>query len=252
MNRYSILLGAATLLCVNADMPARAADAPQSSTSGSVTVVNDYLFRGLSQTNRDPALQAGIEYDHSSGWYIGAWGSNISWLSDLSSSAAPVSSSLEVDAYTGYRGSFGGDWTYDAGLYEYYYPGSYPGGFVRPYTLEGYASLGWKGATLKYSHAFTNLFGFADSKNSDYLDLSWNYEFVPNWVLNTHVGHQTVKHNAGFAYTDWKLGVTRNFAHGYSVSLGYYDTNASKALYTNAHGHYVGRATAILSLGKAF
>lgn len=252
MKRCTVMICAAALLLAGVDMPTRAADAPLSTTTGGVTLVNDYLFRGLSQTNRKPAAQAGIEYDHSSGWYFGAWGSNVSWLSDASSSTTPISSSLEVDVYAGHRGSLGGDWTYDVGLYEYYYPGSYPSGFVLPYTLEGYAALGWKSVSLKYSHAFTNLFGFADSKNSDYLDLSWNYEFVPNWLINAHVGHQTVKHNPGFSYTDWKLGVTRNFEHGYSVSLGYYDTNARKALYTNAYSHYLGRATAILSLGKTF
>ena len=159
-----------------------AEDAPASSVAGSVAVVNDYLFRGLSQTNWKPAIQPGIEYDHASGWYVGGWGSNISWLSDASSHGATISSSVELDFYTGYRGSFGGDWSYDVGLYEYYYPGTYPRGFTRPYTTEGYASLGFKGITLKYSHAFTNLFGFADSKHSGYVDLSYSYEFSPGWT----------------------------------------------------------------------
>ncbi|MEP6898671.1 MAG: TorF family putative porin [Rhodanobacter sp.] len=230
----------------------QADDAPASKVVGSVSVVNDYLFRGLSQTNRKPALQPGIEYDDASGWYVGAWGSNVSWLSDLSTSDAPVSSSVELDFYTGYRGSFNADWSYDIGLYEYYYPGTYPAGFTRPYTTEAYASLGWKGITLKYSHAFTNLFGFADSKNSDYVDLSWNYEFSPSWTLNTHVGHQDVSNTPGFAYYDWKVGVTKAFANGYTVALGYYDTNAARGGYTNSYDHYVGRATGVLSLAKSF
>jgi uncharacterized protein (TIGR02001 family) len=230
----------------------RAAEAPASQVSGSVAVVNDYLFRGLSQTNRKLAVQPAIEYDHASGWYVGGWASNVSWLSDASTSAAPISNSLEVDVYTGYRGSLGSDWSYDVGLYEYYYPGTYPAGFTRPYTTEGYVALAWKGVSLKYSHAFTNLFGFYDSKNSGYLDLSYNYAFIPGWTLNLHAGHQDVKNVPGASYSDWKLGVTKAFDHGYSVSLGYYDTNASRSVYTNAYGHYVGRATGVLSLGKSF
>ncbi|WP_158881028.1 TorF family putative porin [Rhodanobacter sp. L36] len=232
--------------------PCQADDAPASKVIGSVSIVNDYLFRGLSQTNQKPAVQPGIEYDHASGWYVGAWGSNVSWLSDVSTSEVPVSSSVELDFYTGYRGSFNADWSYDVGLYEYYYPGSYPAGFTRPYTTEAYASLGFKGITLKYSHAFSNLFGFADSKNSDYLDLSYNYEFSPSWTLNAHVGHQDVSNNPGFAYYDWKLGVTKAFASGYSIALGYYDTNAARSGYTNRFDHYVGRATGVLSLAKSF
>lgn len=227
-------------------------DAPANKLVGSVAVVNDYLFRGLSQTNREPAVQPGIEYDHASGWYVGAWGSNVSWLSDVSTSAAPVSSSVELDFYAGYRGSLAADWSYDVGLYEYYYPGSYPAGFTRPYTTEAYASLTWKGLSLKYSHAFSNLFGFAGSKHSGYVDLSYNLEFTPGWTLNAHVGHQNVRHVSGASYSDWKLGVTRAFAHGYAVSLGYYDTDASRGIYTNAYGHYLGRATGILALSKSF
>jgi uncharacterized protein (TIGR02001 family) len=243
---------AVLLLVVFGAVPAIAGEVPASSWSGSVTVVNDYLFRGLSQTNQKPAVQPGIEYDHASGWYAGAWASNISWLSDTSTSGAPLSSSLEVDFYTGFRGRFATDWSYDVGLYEYYYPGTYPPGFTRPYTTEAYASLGWKGASLKYSHAFTNLFGFPGSKNSSYVDLSWNVEFSPSWTLNTHVGHQDVANTPGFAYTDWKLGVSKSFGGGYSVALGYYDTNARQSSYTNAYGHFVGRATGILTLSKSF
>jgi uncharacterized protein (TIGR02001 family) len=243
---------AVLLFVVSGAMPVIADEAPAGSWSGSVAVVNDYLFRGLSQTNQKPAVQPGIEYDHAGGWYAGAWASNISWLSDTSTTAAPLSSSLEIDFYTGFRGSFATDWSYDVGLYEYYYPGNYPPGFTRPYTTEAYASLGWKGASLKYSHSFTNLFGFPHSRGSNYLDLSWNYEFIPCWTLNTHIGHQNVANTPGFAYTDWKVGVAKSFDGGYSVSLGYYDTNANAGNYTNAYGHFLGRATGILTLSKSF
>src|SRR6185437_2908745 len=65
-------------------------------------------------------------------------------------------------------------------------------------------------------------------------------------------GHQRVANTPGFSYADWKLGVTRAFSHGYSVALGYYDTNAKRTAYTNAYGHFVGRATGVLTLSKAF
>ena len=100
--------------------------APASPWVGSATLTSDYLFRGLTQTNAKTALQAGLEYDFTSGLYAGFWGSSISWLSDTSTSKARVSSNVELDFYTGYRGKFNDDWGYDAGLYTYYYPGSYP------------------------------------------------------------------------------------------------------------------------------
>lgn len=244
---------AVALPCAVASMAsARADESPASQWAGSAGAVSDYLFRGISQTGRKPAVQAGIEFDHASGWYLGGWGSNVSWLSDGSTSAAPISSSVELDAYGGWRGSFGGDWSVDAGVYRYQYPGSYPAGFTLPNTTEGYAALAWKGVSLKYSYAFTDLFGYAGSEHGSYVDLSWNQPFAAGWLLNAHVGHQYVANVPGASYSDWKLGVTRNFAGNWSVALGYCDTNADRAVYTNAHGRYLGRAAAVLSLARSF
>ena len=245
-------VAAVPMVMASALAPALAGEAPASKWVGSAGVVNDYLFRGMSQTNRKPAVQAGVEFDHASGWYLGGWGSNVSWLSDASTSVAPISSSVELDLYGGWRGSFGGDWSYDVGVYRYQYPGSYPAGFVLPNTTEAYAALAWKSVSLKYSYALTDLFGYADSEHSGYVDLAWNQEFAPGWLLNAHVGHQQVENVAGASYSDWKLGVTRNFGSGWSAALGYYDTNANASVYTNARGHYLGRATAVLSLARSF
>ncbi|UJJ60033.1 TorF family putative porin [Rhodanobacter denitrificans] len=237
---------------VIAPMSARAGDAPASRWLGSAGVVSDYLFRGLSQTDRRPAVQAGVEFDHAGGGYVGGWGSNVSWLADASTSTAPISSSVELDLYAGWRGDVGGGWSWDAGLYRYQYPGSYPRGFTRPHTTEGYAALAWKSVSLKYSYAFTDLFGYAGSRHSGYLDLSWSREFAPGWLLNAHVGHQHVANVPGTSYSDWKLGVTRNFGSGWSLALGYCDTDARRAAYTNARGHYLGGATAVLSVARSF
>ena len=72
--------------------------------SGSVTVVSDYLFRGVTQTNENPALQGGVTWNHDSGFYAGAWGSSISWLSDAD---PDVSSQVELDGFIGYAADFG-------------------------------------------------------------------------------------------------------------------------------------------------
>ena len=90
---------------------------------------------------RAPAAQAGVEYAADSGFYAGTWGSNVSWLSDYSAAGSPVSSSLELDAYAGYRGKFGEHVSYDVGALYYWYPGDYPAGFNSPDTAEIYAGL---------------------------------------------------------------------------------------------------------------
>jgi uncharacterized protein (TIGR02001 family) len=64
-----------------ADTPANPEDAG-SPIAANVTIVNDYRYRGLTQSNFKPAIQGGFDYAHESGFYIGNWNSSISWISD--------------------------------------------------------------------------------------------------------------------------------------------------------------------------
>lgn len=250
MTAHRALLPFAAIALAAVAAPAFADDAPAPDWTfpGSASLTSDYIFRGLTQTNKDPALQAGIEFDHASGFYVGAWGSNISWLSDLGG----ISSSLEIDAYLGYRMKFAGDWGLDFGIYTYYYPGDFPGGFTSADTTEIYGAISYGIASLKYSHTLTNAFGFSDSKGSGYLDLSANWEFSPSWVLNGHVGHQRIDGFGDASYTDWKLGVTKNFEGGWSLAFAYFDTNAEESVYTNPYGTFQGRSTGVLTVTKSF
>ena len=231
-----------------------AAGAAQAGVSGSAALTSDYVFRGVSQTNEDPAVQAGVEYAHDSGFYAGAWGSNISWLSDI---PGDISSSLELDGYVGYRGKAGDIFGYDVGVLTYYYPGDFPDGFSRADTTEIYvgatvAPIETLSLGLKYSHALTELFGYVGSEGSGYLDASLNWTFTPGWTLNVHGGKQWIEDNEDFEYTDWKLGVTKAFENGFSVAAAYTDTDAEEALYTNALGTRIADGRFALILAKAF
>lgn len=243
-----IVLLAATLMAIDT----HADGAPSSPWSGSLVFTSDYLFRGISQTDHRPALQGSLEFDQAGGWYVGGWASNVSWLSDGATSARPVSNSLEFDAYAGKRGQFGDGLTWDMGLYAYEYPGRYPPGYTSPGTLEGYAALGWKMLTVKYSRSFGNLFGVTDSEGSDYVEIAWQQPLGKDWALYAHVGRQRVAGHADANYTDWKLGVTRSLGSGWSLSFDWHDTDARRLVYSNLRGDYLGRSTAILSLTKTF
>ncbi len=83
--------------------------------SYNIGLTSNYIFRGTTQTGRNPAVQGGMDYSHASGFYAGIWGSNISWLSDSRLTdpntgedvAAYTKSSMELDLYAGYAGEFG-------------------------------------------------------------------------------------------------------------------------------------------------
>jgi len=223
-------------LAVFAEEPA---PAPADPLSFNVGVVSDYLFRGVSQTHGQPALQGGIDFAHPSGFYIGAWGSNITWVKDFLGKG-----SVEIDVYGGYKNTFGGgDFSYDVGYITYNYPShgsAIPTILANPNTQELYASLGYKWLSAKYSYAtsshFIGWYGGAaydqNTRGSDYLELNANYDLGDGWTLIGHLGKQKVKGSVTTAaikdasYQDWKIGVTKDVGFGV-VGLAYSATNTS-------------------------
>ena len=233
---------------------ARAADAapaPEHTFTSNVTLASEYIYRGIGQTNRKPAIQGGFDYAHSSGLYAGVWASNVSWLSDQAPNVGKISNSIEMDFYGGYKGAVG-DFGYDVGLLQYYYPGDYPAGFNNPNTLEGYVAGSWTFLTLKYSHSFSDLFGWPGSKNSGYLDLTANYELVPTVNLVAHIGRQKVNGSTSgdASYTDYKLGVTKDFS-GTVLGLSYIGTNASNE-YVSLLNKDLGKDRVLFTITRTF
>lgn len=277
----SAALGAAMLLpAMLLPVVAMAADAPAAPASphtvtGNVGLFSQYVFRGLTQTNEKLALQGGADYAHSSGFYAGLWGSNISWISD---GYAPGSSySLELDTYLGFKNAIGTtDFSYDVGFLRYNYPGTQPvAGFAlgtgKADTNELYGALGWKWITAKYSYSLGDTFGVKDARGSDYLDLS---AAVPlgdsGFTLGLHVGKQRYSgtnaplwagsgcaNNSCLDYTDYKVGLNKDWG-GFTWGLAFTNTNAKAlsptgvAIYQNIFGKNVGRSQAVLSVGKTF
>ncbi|HRV79738.1 MAG TPA: TorF family putative porin [Thauera sp.] len=224
----------AALATIAAAGAAHAGDGPFTANVG---LVSDYAYRGSSQTDERPALQGGFDYAHDSGLYAGVWGSNVSWLSD---SNPNVHNSLELDIYGGYKGTIGAI-GYDVGLLQYYYPGSYPKGFNSPNTLEGYVGLSWEFLSFKYSYAFTDLFGYDKSDGSQYYDLGAAVDVGGGFTLAAHVGYSDIKGQDD--YTDWKLGVTKEFG-GFNFGLHYVDTDVNNADLADER--------VILSIAKSF
>ena len=235
--------------------PADAAPPAPFSLSGNFGIFSQYVFRGLTQTDRKPAFQGGFDLAHTSGFYAGTWGSNISWLHDAG--VVAHGGSLEWDFYGGYKYAINEDIGLDVGVLYYYYPGSYVSGATNPDTTELYVGGSWKWLSLKYSHSVSNTFGVAHSRNSGYVDLSANYPVTGDITLNAHVGRQEYGGDSdGFSngdtleYTDWKLGFTWAVS-GWNLGAYYTDTNAKDAGYTLA-GRNIGKATGTVFVQKTF
>ncbi|MFC0167078.1 TorF family putative porin [Pseudoduganella danionis] len=232
---------------------ASSAVSAEHASSYNLAVVTDYRYRGISQTRFRPAVQGGFDYSHSpSGLYAGSWLSTIQWTRDAGGSGM-----LEWDLYAGRRGQLDaqGRYSYDFGVLRYLYPANAlarVSGYANANTTELYAQLGAGPVYLKYSYAVTNLFGFVDSRHSGYLDAGANLELDGGYTLNLHAGRQQVQRNGAASYSDWKLGLTRDFGV-LTGALAVIGTTASKTAYASpADGRYLGKTALQLTLSKVF
>jgi uncharacterized protein (TIGR02001 family) len=197
--------------------------------NGSATVVSDYRFRGLSQTNKRPAIQGSVTVSHSSGVYAGVWGSSID---DYIAAGADQ----EIDLIAGYKKTIGAA-TIDVGAVYYYYPGAeqivpgYASDFFEPYvavsgtlgpvTAKVTANYAPKQSALVYLPS-----GKKESNLYGALDLSAGIPATPISV-SAHLGHNFQRSflSAGLKYTDWSVGATYTYK-AMSFGVSYVDTNA--------------------------
>ena len=223
---------------------------PEHAFTGNFGLFSQYIFRGLTQTNREPAVQGGFDYAHSSGLYAGTWGSNVSWLRD--SGAYRAGGSAEIDFYGGYKATFG-DFALDVGTLYYWYPGdattAAPGapGNPKADSWEVYAGVGWKWLAVKYSYSIRNkTFAVLDSRGTSYLDFTATLPLgdfakpLTGITLIAHWGIQDFRgsdpRNVGgrsndslFSYQDWKLGVSYALPQNFTIGAFYTDTSSASA-----------------------
>jgi len=237
----ALVAGIAVLSCTVA-MQARADEEPGRLTFNA-GAFSQYIFRGLTQTNRRPALQAGADYASRTGLYVGTWLSNISWVSDTNPGAK---SPVEWDLYAGYRRSLSSSVGVDVGILRYAYPGRHGApalGGASPNTTEAFVAVTWNAVSLKYAHAVTNTNGIEHSVGSSYLDFSVNVPLGPTVNGLVHVGRQTVRgqndlteslgttNAALYTYSDFSAGLSARVTQFTSASIVYTRTTAKDAGY---------------------
>ena len=258
--------------------------APQSAHTftGNVGFVSDYRFRGISQTFGLPAIQGGFDYSHTSGLYLGTWASNVS------NNVYANGAGMEWDLYGGYKFEVAKDTNLDFGLLYYWYPGAkfnVPGQEPKYNNTELYGALSYGSFNVKYSHTLSDFFGMnsttmglvcgvnssgvatpncfpanpGGSRGSGYLDLSYTFDLGDKLSLGLHAGHQSVHNYGKLSYTDYKVGLTKEYG-GFTFGAAAIGTNASTDLWRTMNGSQAnGRkfidprgATLVLSVAKSF
>jgi uncharacterized protein (TIGR02001 family) len=240
------------------------APAPTPAVTYNVSLTSNYIWRGVSQTAAKPAIQGGLDYAHASGFYAGAWASNITWIKD---EGAASSAPIELDTYAGFKNAFATDYSYDVGFIRYNYPGTYisnPSGYVKADTNEVYGLIGYKWITAKYSYSLGDFITVPDAKGTSYLDISAAYTLADSGVtLGGHYGKQSysgssaayvIANGPNGSYADYKLSISKDFS-GNVVGLAYTSTDAKTGpgqFYYNPQGKDIAKAALALSVTRAF
>ena len=264
----ALSLAAMTLPALAQD---KKAPEPDYTITGNAGIFSDYRFRGISQSDKDPAIQGGIDFAHKSGIYLGNWNSSVSEWTSLNGSG------IEMDLYGGFKAEVAG-LGLDIGAIYYYYPGAKDtsSNINHANTREVYLGAGYGPFSVKISRTIsdryftigksgdTSLMGSSSSsaKGTMYYDLSFSKEIADKTTLKIHAGLLDIANRKTTTSTikDFSIGISHD-VNGWIFGLTYADTSGidttdEKNFFTNTLT--TGRSTklyegaAILSLTKTF
>ena len=206
---------------------------------------SEYMFRGVSLSD-GPALQGGIDYAHSSGFYAGTWWSNIDKEFTGHGDGFSGGNKLETDWYVGFAKTFENGFGFNVMGNYYYYPdreNSFSAGdFGRKQdTFEASIGLTYKWLTYTFFYIPTDYYGAAkdgtndgtsDTDGATYNELKVNYTLpIADLNLLAKVGYQHTPNLTG-SQGDLAIGLSRNFSipsagkpiEGFSAGAYYTDT----------------------------
>lgn len=216
--------------------------AEQSGTGahGTISATSNYVWRGISLTNNNPALQADLYYIFNNGIYLGGWLSNVTL--DPTNSSTPT---LETALTIGYSGSFTDNLDYAIGIARYIYPGQPDSDYN-----EGFVALNYRilSAAVYYSNDV-----FASGGNGTYFDLGFNYSIPSKYIFNIsgfgifgNIGYYKLDPVAGNSYANYNIGIVKKFGR-VSIALTWTDTDGKAELDPLDKGNLV--ATISLEIG---
>lgn len=177
--------------------------------SANVGASNNYLWRGVSQTDDGAAISGGLDYEDKSGFYAGTWASNIDFGDDAS---------YELDFYLGFGGDMG-DFSYDLGYIYYAYPDSAEVDSSNEYDFgEIYGAIGYEAFTLTAFYGVNNDDGAEFADSSLYITGDAEFEVSPGLAVTLHVGSYTFDdEDVAEDYIEYAVSLSKNgFTFGLS------------------------------------
>lgn len=235
-----LLLASALLAASTASFAEESA--PQ--ISANVTLATDYVFRGVSQTNEKPAIQGGFDYEFQSGFYLGAWASNVNFGDDTST---------EMDFYGGFSSDINDDWGYDVSVIYFDYASESTLDYI-----EVSGSMSWKDLSfgVNYSNEYlgdggdTFFYPFAQYSlglaNDFSIDFHIGYSNYEPELTGVNPDQSEYRYKDDQSYIDYSVVASKSLA-GVDLALGYYGNDAKTSQFGDS-----GDDRVVFSISKSF
>jgi len=201
------------LSLIGVSMLSISAGASAATIEANVGIASDYVFRGFSQTDEEPAISGGFDYGFDNGFYLGTWASNVNFGDDAS---------MEWDLYGGYAFDVSEGVSLDFGYIYYVYPGEQDALNYSEFVAS--VSFGDLSLGLVYSPDY-----FGSDADAFVLNGDYSVGLAENWGLDLHVGFSDVDEDDFFDdgednYLDWSASLTTS-ASDIDIALTYYGTD---------------------------
>lgn len=212
------LLAALTALPLAAAAQDEAAAEEEASIfSWNAAVTSDYMFRGASQSNEDPAVQLGADLNFDNGFYAGVWSSTV----DFGDQGTP---DVELDTYIGWNKDLSDRWNLDLQLVRYNYIGE----------ADDYGTIDYNEllVALALDETYTFTVGYTNDvyaldDDGMYFGVGGSWTLPYDWGLDVNVGRSTFGNSTGVEdYSDFSISFNKDFGP-VNAAIGYYGTDAS-------------------------
>jgi uncharacterized protein (TIGR02001 family) len=208
----TLCIAASTLFAASSAMAWESADGAHS-TSASVALSSDYVWRGYSQTDEDWAISGSFDYGHSSGLYVGTWASNVDFGDDTSA---------EIDIYAGFANEIGDTGIgYDVGILRYIYPGE-------DYDWnEAYGSLSYSFFSVGVAYSGDV---YDSGETGIYYSAGFDYDLPYDVALSAGLGYydydkKVTGPGVPNSVTDYRIGLSKEM-FGFGFDVTYFDTDS--------------------------
>ncbi len=211
--------------------------AAASEFSGVATLSSEYIYRGLIMSDGDPAFQLGLDYEHDTGFFLGAWASTIDLLSPAGQR------DIELDYYAGFHYLGKAPISATITLLRYTYPGQT--GTHRYDYNEVFVGATWRerySIEIGYSNSLYGL-----DRIARHWELRSEWPVANAWVISATLGGNDMSDAGVSRYLHWDLGASARFSR-LTFDLRWYDNEQPDGFATQSSAN----AQLVLSISMAF